>query len=476
QYVVSHPATGISIVGWTLHDLPGTIAAQPRAYDGLPSDGGTPPLTNMQWYTPLMAWWLPQRTLLFGFAAAISVLLLVFAGASSHGPSWEPFALAGVLIGLLPTVHVQTLIALSILLFVLLWRRRRREWFALVGVAIVLGGFRLAQLALTQHGAPVTPYGSNVYPWLEPGWLANAGSAADPSGRLTLTLGNVFTGAIQAIGMVGTAQWWGFWLANLGIAVPLVAFIALAVAVRLLGGNVGRVVTRVFPVPLLELTLGALIIFAACNLIVFQSWNWDNTKMLVYWYLVVALLIGALAAHWWRHVWPRVAATVLVAPVLLTGALVVLRLLPWTPPQDSITGPYTIANTQELQLASTIDGVTPEGSVFLTFGRPNDPVLAAAGRIGVMGYGGWLWSYGINFESRYNDVQTMYTGCAAGQTTCPVFSLLHRYGVSYVEIDNRLNDPGAIDPQVGLTWWAEQGLPVVARTDHITIYDVRGRS
>ena len=41
QYVVTHPGTGISIMGWTLHDLPGTIAAQTRAYDGLPSDGGT---------------------------------------------------------------------------------------------------------------------------------------------------------------------------------------------------------------------------------------------------------------------------------------------------------------------------------------------------------------------------------------------------------------------------------------------------
>jgi hypothetical protein len=239
QYVVTHPSTGVSIVGWTLHDLPGTLVSQHRAYDGLPSDGGTAPLPNMQWYTPLMAWWLPQRTLLFGFAAAISVLLLVLAGASSHGPSWEPFALAGVLIGLLPIVHVQTLIALAILLFVLLWRRRRREWFALLGVAVVLGGIRLAQLALSQHGATVTPYGTNVYPWLEPGWLANAGTAADPSGRLTLSIGNVFSGAIQAVGMTGTTQWWGFWVANLGIAVPLLAFVAIAAAVRLGGGKLG---------------------------------------------------------------------------------------------------------------------------------------------------------------------------------------------------------------------------------------------
>jgi hypothetical protein len=475
QYVVTHPGTGVSIVAWTLHDLPGTIAAQSRAYDGLPSDGGPPPLPNMEWYTPLMAWWLPQRTLLFGFAAAVSVLLLVLAGASSHGPSWEPFALGGVLIGLLPIVHVQTLIALAILLFVLLWRRRRREWWVLLGVALLLGGIRLGQLALSQHGAAVTPYGTNVYPYLEPGWLANAGTAADPGGRLALSIGNLFSGAIQALGMVGTAQWWGFWLANLGIAVPLLAFIAIAAGIRIGGGKVGRVLTGVFPVPLLELALGALIIFAACNLVVFQSWNWDNTKLLVYWYLVIALLIGALAANWWRRAWPRVAAIVLVAPVLLTGALVVLRLLPWTPPQDSITGPYTIANTQELQLASTIDRVTPEGSVFLTFGRPNDPVLAVAGRIGVMGYGGWLWSYGISFGARFNDVQTMYTGCAGDPATCPVPGLLRKYDISYVEIDDRRSDPGAIDAQEGVSWWSEQGFPVVARTDHITIYDVRGK-
>jgi hypothetical protein len=74
------------------------------------------------------------------------------------------------------------------------------------------------------------------------------------------------------------------------------------------------------------------------------------------------------------------------------------------------------------------------------------------------------------------DVQTMYNGCAATAATCAVFSLLHRYGISYVEIDNRLTDPGAIDPRAGLTWWADQGLPVVGRTDHITIYDVRGRT
>jgi hypothetical protein len=478
QYVVTHPGTGISIVGWTLHDLPGTIAAQPRAYDGLPSDGGTAPLPDMQWYTPLMAWWLPQRTLLFGFAAAISVLLLVLAGASSGGRSWEAFLLAGVVVGLLPIVHVQTLIALTLLLLVLLWRRRRREWLALLAVGLAIGAVRLTQLALTVHGSSTGPYGTNVYPWIEPGWLANLGTATNASGRLDLSPLNLAIGAIEAVGMVGTAPWWGFWLANLGIAVPLLAVVAVAIAARRAGGTLtraGRALTSAFPVPLLELAIGALVIFAACNLVVFQTWNWDNTKLLVYWYLVIALLIGALAAHWWRRVWPRIAAILLVAPVLLTGALVVLRLLPWTPPADSIGGPYTIADTQELQLAATIERTTPKGAVFLTFGRPNDPVLAVAGRIGVMGYGGWLWSYGIDIGNRYADVQAMYAGCATGEA-CPIPGLLRKYDISYVEIDDRLNDPGAVDSQAGLSWWSHQGFPIVATSDHIIIYDVRGRT
>ncbi len=479
QYVVTHPGTGVSIIGWTLHDLPGTVAAQPRAYDGLPSDGGPAPLPNMQWYTPLMAWWLPQRTLLFGFAAAVSVLLLVLAGASSGGRSWEAFVLAGALVGLLPIVHVQTLIALSILLFVLLWRRRRREWIALLAIALAIGGVRVAQLALARHGSPVTPYGTDAYPWLEPGWLANVGTTLNPSGRLDLSVGNLVGGAVEALGMIATPSWWGFWFANLGIAVPLLAVVAAAVVGRLSGGaagRVGRVLTAAFPVPLLELALGALLIFAACNLVVFQTWNWDNTKLLVYWYLVIALLIGALAAHWWHRAWSRIAAGALVVPVLLTGALVVLRLLPWTPQANAITGPYTIASAQELQLAATIQNTTPKGAVVLTFGRPNDPVLAVAGRIGVMGYGGWLWSYGIDFGTRYADVQTMYGGCANDPATCPITALLRTYGISYVEIDNRLNDPGAVDSRADPAWWAAQGFPVVARTDHIIIYDVRGRT
>ena len=33
-------------------------------------------------------------------------------------------------------------------------------------------------------------------------------------------------------------------------------------------------------------------LFAAVNLVVFQPWDWDDHKLLVYWFLAVALVVG----------------------------------------------------------------------------------------------------------------------------------------------------------------------------------------
>jgi hypothetical protein len=226
-----------------------------------------------------------------------------------------------------------------------------------------------------------------------------------------------------------------------------------------------------FPAPLLELFLAGMLVFALCNVVVFQSWDWDNTKLLVYWYLAVGLLVGALCAHWWRRWWRGAAAIAIPTTMLLTGVLVVLRLLPWTPPVHAITGPYVVATAQERSMAAIVAATTDSRAVFLTSGRPNDPLLAVAGRTGLMGYYGWLWSYGTVFGSRYTDEQTMYAGCAGTPGSCAVPALLRQYHVSYVEVDDRVNDAGAL--RVDATWWAGQGFPVIARSDHITMYDVR---
>src|SRR5207245_2087876 len=112
-------------------NLPGTVAAQPRPYDSLQVQQGAEPLSNIQWYTPLLAWWLPQRPFLFGFAAALSVFLLVVATRGSPARQWPAFVVAGLLCGVLPLVHVHSFIALVLVLPVLALIWRRVEWVAL---------------------------------------------------------------------------------------------------------------------------------------------------------------------------------------------------------------------------------------------------------------------------------------------------------------------------------------------------------
>ena len=474
-HVVTHPGDAAGIISGTLRDLPGTIAAQPRAYDGLPSGGGPAPFDNMQWYTPLLAWWLPQRTFAYGFAVALVVLILVSAALREPGRSWEAFVLAGLLLGLLPLVHVQTLIALALVLIVIALRHRRVEWLALLAVLVAVAAPRLAQLAVAPHGSEAF---RNVYPSLRPGWLANVGAAADPSMRLGISPGNLIVATGQAAEQLAAPGWWGFWVANLGVAVPLCAVVLIGAAAGLFPGRfgeAGRRLTWMFPGALFEFALAAMLIFALCNVVVVSSWDWDNTKLLVYWYLAVGLLVGTVATQWWRRWWRGIAATAMVGTMLLTGTLVFIRLLPSTPERVAATNrTSTIVTADERRLAAELEARTAKDAVFLTFGRPNDPVLAVAGRPGVMGYYGWLWSYGVDFGSRYGDVQTMYRGCGATPASCPIPALLRKYDISYVEIDDRVNDPGAIQASTDLRWWASQGFRVVASSDHITIYDVRG--
>lgn len=468
--LAAHPGDIPAIVGGTLHDLPGLVTAQPRAYDGLLTPAEQQPLPNMQWYTPLFAWWLPQRSILYGFAGALAVLTLVLAAVRSPRREHVTFALAGALLGLMPLIHIHTLIAMAIVLALLAAQWPRRGWLVAAAVAVALALPRLVTLVAGPHGSPAF---GNAFPTIEPGWMYLGGGGDRP----LLSVGSLAGGVGGLLRALATPEYWGFWIANTAVALPLCVVVLIAVAARGVRGRVGslaRNVVALFPSDLLRVVLPFLAVFAIANLVVFQSWDWDNTKLLTYWYLGAALLLGTLVSRWRRRWWRGAAAVAMTATVVLTGVLVLLRLLPWTPAADAVGGPYTSATAADVRLATDVAAATPAGAVFLTEGRPNDPVLTLGGRTAVMGYYGWLWSYGTDFGSRYNDVRTMLEGChSQPRSSCAVFALLQRYRVDFVAIDDRLNDPGVVDPQTDLAWWAAQGFAVTARSDHVTVYDVR---
>src|SRR5207248_8794386 len=86
---------------------------------------------------PVLAYLVPQRSTLFGFSLALSVLLLVWLAVRERR-GWRAFLFAGTVAGLLPAFHVHaygTVVVLAASWAVFNWRR---EWAAFFVPALVL--------------------------------------------------------------------------------------------------------------------------------------------------------------------------------------------------------------------------------------------------------------------------------------------------------------------------------------------------
>lgn len=146
--------------------------------------------------------------------------------------------------------------------------------------------------------------------------------------------------------------------------------------------------------------------FIVPNVVKLAPWDWDNIKVLVFWSLVscvfVALVLAVLLTH--RFVVLKVAGAALLVILTLSGAMDVLRALS---PVENV-GLFTKA---DLEVANLIRQKTPPRAVILHAPIHNS-VVALTGRQSAMGYPGHLWTHGIDYAARENQVKTIYRGGA----------------------------------------------------------------
>jgi len=367
-----------------------TLLHIPRSYDRF-----DPPV-NIQWYNPILSYYLPQRSFVFGAAIVMAVLLLLTPPLLTtpffrwretiHAirRSWRrwtiksdavAFLTAGGLTGVLPLFHVHSLVVLGIVSVCWALLFPRPAWLGFFAVMAVLAVPRLLMAVPGDPGAPP----DHQYPrWLI-GWVS--GTDFPP---------------------------W-FWIKNTGLFWPLLLLALLSpLALR------GRMRLLIAPFSL---------VFLVANLIKFQPWDWDNSKLLVFWYLASAVAVGAVLVRLARaHLAGAVVAAAIWLSLVGSG---VLSLLQFLPPQ----GPaYVWFTTEEVQLAAQVRQQTPPKAVFVTGEQPNNPIADLAGRSVLMSYPGWLWSYGINYTRREADIQRIYAGGATA------LDLLHQYHADYVVV------------------------------------------
>lgn len=163
-----------------------------------------------------------------------------------------------------------------------------------------------------------------------------------------------------------------------------------------------------------------VILFIICNFIIFQPYDYDNTKLMLYTHLCFSIITALLLLKIWKiKFWGKFTTAICFLILTLAGSLAILR--------ESYTS-WKIASPPELAMAASIRESTPIDSIFLTADSHNELVSMLAGRSLVMGYRGWLWTHGINYTQTEQDVLNMF----AGDDTAP--TLLAKHHVSFVFI------------------------------------------
>jgi len=151
---------------------------------------------------------------------------------------------------------------------------------------------------------------------------------------------------------------------------------------------------------------GALWVFA--NSVKTQPWEWDNSSYFVWWQVATAVLVAHLlvdvwsrrGTHWTERA-ARAAVPVLVVGLVAGGPLSVLRTA-----QDRVG----LWHTEEASFAVAVRERVPLGDLVLTAPAHAHPVPALSGRHVVMGFGGWLFSHGLDFRAYATEVDRMLAG------------------------------------------------------------------
>jgi hypothetical protein len=162
-------------------------------------------------------------------------------------------------------------------------------------------------------------------------------------------------------------------------------------------------------------------LFLISNTVKLAPWEWDNIKVLIYWF-VGSLPFAALVLAWlWeRNNLLKIAAAACFITLTLSGALDVWR---------TISGQinYKVFDKDAVKIAELIKQKTAPNALFLNAPTYNSAVVLS-GRRSLMRYSGHLSSYGIDYEPREQEVRRIYEGTALAER------LLQKNNIEYVII------------------------------------------
>jgi hypothetical protein len=201
-----------------------------------------------------------------------------------------------------------------------------------------------------------------------------------------------------------------FWFKNTGIFVPL-----LVVAI------LWRSKEYLVPRRLLLFYLPFTLCFIVPNMVKLAPWIWDNVKVLFYWWLASAPLVALVISRLWNSGFQqRLLAAGLLVCLTLAGALDVASIV-------TRSGEYQLFDPYGVRFAEVVKEQTQPRSLVMHAPVHNTPVFLS-GRRSLMGYPGHIWTHGLEFGPRENEIKRIYAGAPDAE------ALLAKYDVDYAVV------------------------------------------
>ena len=190
-----------------------------------------------------------------------------------------------------------------------------------------------------------------------------------------------------------------FWLQNLG----------LYIAVGAIGYHYASDKMK-------RMLIAAVPLFIIGNVFIFAPFAWDNVKLFLFFFAVLAILSALGLEKISEKTHPALAIAIFIAMVL-TGVFSIA-----TVAANSST---TIYDSFDMNACAWVEENTPKNALFLTDGQ-HTCVFAIAGRKVFLGDLEWMQTHGINYARQLEENNRMLAGGC---------SLVKKRGIDYIYLD-----------------------------------------
>jgi hypothetical protein len=395
---------------------------------------------KFRWGNSMVVLFITQRSFLLGLPLTVIVLHQLWkyftapreeapAETKPLDPTLLPPLIVGLMAGLLPLIHLHSLVVLFVVTGFLFFMRldRWRVWIAFgIGVSVV--AVPILIWSLTGSATDSTKFFGWHFGW-------------DKRNDDFIT----------------------FWIKNTGLTIPLILAGIGFIVFKLTRkpdeeskDKSGDANTKKRLTQMLLFYIPFAVLFVISNVFKLAPWEWDNIKILIYWLVGSLPIIAYLLAEIWKYGIPgKAVAWILIVGLTASGALDV-----WRAASGQVK--IRVFDTDAVRIAEQIKGKTEPKALFLNAPTYNSAVVLS-GRRSLMRYSGHLSSHGINHIERENDTRQIYQGGGTADI------LLRKHNIEYVMVGPE--ERGDMKPNDEFF----KKFPVIAESGQYRVYKVDGK-